>query len=61
MVEQDVQDSGRHEHPVAELWTQYKATGDVELRNRLVVQHSPLVRTRPDFTTSSTASSAMRL
>jgi len=44
MVEQDGQDPGHHEHPVAELWAQYKATGDPELRNRLVVQHSPLVK-----------------
>lgn len=44
MIEQDGQDPGHHEHPVAELWTQYKSTGDPELRNRLVVQHSPLVK-----------------
>lgn len=41
MVEQDAQG---HEHPVSQLWAQYKATGDLELRNRLVVQHSPLVK-----------------
>jgi RNA polymerase sigma factor for flagellar operon FliA len=32
------------EHTVAELWSEYKATGDLELRNRLVVQHAPLVK-----------------
>jgi RNA polymerase sigma factor for flagellar operon FliA len=34
-------------HPqedVAELWRDYKATGDQELRNRLVLQYSPLVK-----------------
>lgn len=44
MVEQDVRETGHPEHPVAELWARYKATGDLELRNRLVVQHSPLVK-----------------
>jgi RNA polymerase sigma factor FliA len=32
------------DHPVADLWAEYKATGDPELRNRLVVQHAPLVK-----------------
>jgi RNA polymerase sigma factor for flagellar operon FliA len=32
------------DHPVAELWAEYKATGDQELRNRLVIQHAPLVK-----------------
>jgi RNA polymerase sigma factor for flagellar operon FliA len=32
------------DHLVAELWQGYKATGDLELRNRLVVQYSPLVK-----------------
>lgn len=35
---------GTLEHPVADLWAEFKATGDPELRNRLVVQHSPLVK-----------------
>jgi RNA polymerase sigma factor for flagellar operon FliA len=41
-----VSELGEHqlEHPVAELWAAYKATGDVELRNRLVIQHAPLVK-----------------
>ena len=33
-----------HDHWVEELWQGYKATGDLELRNRLVVQYSPLVK-----------------
>ena len=33
-----------HDHWVEELWQGYKQTGDVELRNRLVVQYSPLVK-----------------
>jgi RNA polymerase sigma factor FliA len=32
------------DHAVAELWQDYKATGDLELRNRLVLQYSPLVK-----------------
>src|SRR5919106_3149551 len=32
------------EHGVAELWQAYKATRDPELRNRLVLQYSPLVK-----------------
>ena len=32
------------DHPVADLWAEYKATGNPELRNRLVVQHAPLVK-----------------
>ena len=32
------------DHLVAELWQDYKATGDLELRNRLVLQYSPLVK-----------------
>lgn len=30
--------------PVEELWETYKSTGDLELRNRLVLQYSPLVK-----------------
>jgi RNA polymerase sigma factor for flagellar operon FliA len=33
-----------HDHWVEELWQGYKETGDLELRNRLVVQYSPLVK-----------------
>ena len=33
-----------HDHWVEDLWQGYKATGDLELRNRLVVQYSPLVK-----------------
>lgn len=33
-----------HDRWVDELWQRYKATGDLELRNRLVVQYSPLVK-----------------
>lgn len=44
MVDDDGLEPAHAEHSVAELWTQYKATGDVELRNRLVVQHAPLVK-----------------
>lgn len=33
-----------HDRWVAALWQQYKATGDLELRNRLVLQYSPLVK-----------------
>ncbi len=33
-----------HDHWVEELWQGYKSTGDLELRNRLVVQYSPLVK-----------------
>lgn len=32
------------DHGVAELWQDYKSTGDPALRNRLVVQYSPLVK-----------------
>ena len=30
--------------PVEELWKAYKSTGDLELRNRLVLQYAPLVK-----------------
>ncbi len=30
--------------PVRDLWKAYKASGDLELRNRLVLQYSPLVK-----------------
>ena len=33
-----------HDRWVDELWKRYKATGDLEVRNRLVVQYSPLVK-----------------
>lgn len=32
------------DHQVAELWQGYKSTGDLALRNRLVLQYSPLVK-----------------
>ena len=32
------------EGSVADLWQEYKATHDPQLRNRLVLQYSPLVK-----------------
>lgn len=32
------------DHQVAELWRGYKSTGDLAVRNRLVIQYSPLVK-----------------
>ena len=29
---------------IGETWREYKATGDVDLRNQLVMQYSPLVK-----------------
>jgi RNA polymerase sigma factor for flagellar operon FliA len=33
-----------HDDGVADLWRGYKSTGDLALRNRLVIQYSPLVK-----------------
>lgn len=44
MVEQSGPEPGGPDRSVSELWAAYKATGDLEHRNRLVVQHSPLVK-----------------
>lgn len=44
MREEKTLQGGHVDHPVADLWAEYKATRDPELRNRLVVQHSPLVK-----------------